>query len=402
MLIVGVLLFGVFFTSKTWMYDDTAIAQTPFHESVGGLNQTTIVLRSWEYNPENQIMEVTIETMHTGTDAVEPTFTFKAEGRDSNESYPAQKVYESDDKMVIQIEQVPENYHVVGLFITEHRDEEILKQEYKQHLMNDSDPATLTDGEIKKSELPEPEETILVGDYRKIDINHELVTKTDKAYKKETILAEMERIKNEISMLMDERIPFQEELISTLKKEKKSLKNEIKFETESEKLETKKDIQQKENAIQDAKKEIQKHQEKIKELRQKYQNREEKLNTLMDTKEETGQQRESKNDHSKTQANDKNTANNDANKKKDASKSTSSTKEKSSSEHDNKNHKKKPNKKKSESEKEGDSSSKNDNKDSKSDKNKPDKKKNQDMFMYAHCTPYIKNLYADCAPKAKN
>src|SRR5699024_12696984 len=70
-------LFGVFFTSKSWMYDASAIAQTPYNESINSLSQTTLILTSWEYNPKNQLMEVTIESDNTETDTAEKTLTIK-------------------------------------------------------------------------------------------------------------------------------------------------------------------------------------------------------------------------------------------------------------------------------------------------------------------------------------
>src|SRR5699024_7550543 len=76
-IITLIVFFGVIFTSISCMYDDSAIAQTPYNESINGLNQTTLILRSWEYNPKNQLLEVTIESVHTGTDAAEPAFTFE-------------------------------------------------------------------------------------------------------------------------------------------------------------------------------------------------------------------------------------------------------------------------------------------------------------------------------------
>src|SRR5699024_6583143 len=124
-------LFGVFFKSKSWMYDDSAIAQTQYNESNNGLSQTTFIIRICKYNQKNELMEVKNESVHTGTDAEEPTFMFEAKGKESKESYPAKKVYESDNVMVVHIENVPTEYHVIGLFVTEHRDDKILKQEYK-------------------------------------------------------------------------------------------------------------------------------------------------------------------------------------------------------------------------------------------------------------------------------
>ncbi|WP_180991517.1 hypothetical protein [Mammaliicoccus sciuri] len=263
------------------MYDDSAIAQTPYNESINGLNQTTLILRSWEYNPKNQLMEVTIETVHTGTDAAEPTFTFEAKGKESKETYPAKKVYESDNVMIIHIEHVPTEYRVIGLFVTEHRDDKILKQEYKRQLKNDSDVATTETDKVEMSDLPKAEDVIIVGDYREIEVNKNLVAKSDKEYQREAIVTDMERIKQEISTIIDENIPFQEELIAALTKEKTSLKNEMEFETKEEQSETEKEIEHKDNAISSAEEETEQYKSKVKELKKKYENREEKLDALL-------------------------------------------------------------------------------------------------------------------------
>src|SRR5699024_1918942 len=112
--------------------------------------------------------EVTIEREHTGTDVVEPTFTFEAKGKETKDTYPAHKVYESDDMMVIHIKNVPDNYHVIGLLVTAHRDNKILKQEYK-HKLKDHNDEIYTDTEMTvQSALSKTEEIIIVGNYYKI------------------------------------------------------------------------------------------------------------------------------------------------------------------------------------------------------------------------------------------
>lgn len=290
---------GVFFTSKYWMYDDSAIAQTDYDKPINGLNQTTLTLRSWEYNPTNHLMEVTIEREHTGTDAVEPTFTFEAKGKETKDTYPANKVYESDDIMVIHIENVPSNYHVIGLFVTEHRDSKILKQEYKKQFKDDNNEVTVDADKMEQSTLPKPEEVIIVGDYRKIKENKNLVIKSEKEYKKENIIEEMKRIKQEISLIIDESIPFEEELIDTLMKEKATLKGDMKYETEEEKDQTEKEIEQKENAIASAEEEIEQYKNHIQELKEKYESREAKLETLLHPERETEEEKPEKTDKNK-------------------------------------------------------------------------------------------------------
>jgi len=321
LLLVAGLAFGVFFTSETWMYDDSAIAQTSFNESINGLSQTTLTLRDWEYNPKNKLMEVTLERNHTGTDAVEPTFSFYAKEQHASQKYHAELVYQSDNNMVVQIEDVPESFQVIGLFVTEHRDQNILKQEYKKQLESKDGETTVTDQDIQESDLPEPEQVIIVGDYRKIDTNQSLVTKTDKGYKKESIMADMERTKQEINTIIEEDIPFQEDLITTLKEEKKSLEQDMAFETKEEQADTKREIEQKDKAIEEAKSEIEKLKKTVKELQDKYQNREEELNALTQNNDANKQQ-----EHDKVDADNATNDQQAANKNKQDKSNNSSTK----------------------------------------------------------------------------
>jgi len=344
LLLVAGLAFGVFFTSKTWMYDDSVIAQTSFNESIGGLSQTTLTLRDWEYNPKNKLMEVTLERNHTGTDAVEPTFSFYAKEQNESQKYNAELVYQSDNNMVVQIENVPESFQVIGLFVTEHRDQNILKQAYKKQLENKGDEITVTDQDIKESDLPEPEEVIVVGDYRKIDINQSLKTKTDKGYKKENIIADMERTKQEITTIIEEDIPFQEDLMTTLKEEKQSLKQDMAFETNEEQTNSKREIEQKDKAIEDAKNEIEKLKNKVKELRDKYRNREEKLNTLTQNNDDNKQQDNDKSDAKSTKKDQQAAPKNNQDKSNNGSKKSDEKNSKDSKKSSN--DEKKPDKKK--------------------------------------------------------
>src|SRR5690625_2065466 len=122
-------------------------------------------------------MKVTIEREHTGTDAVEPTFTFEAKGKETKDMYPAKKVYESDDIMVLHIENVPSSYHVIGLFVTEHRDSKILKEEDKKQFKDEHDKERTDADKMELSTHPKSEEVIIVGDDRKIKESKNLIIK---------------------------------------------------------------------------------------------------------------------------------------------------------------------------------------------------------------------------------
>src|SRR5690625_1105082 len=277
-----IILFAVFFTSKSWMYDDSVIAQTAYNEDIKGLDQTTLKLINWSYNPENQLMEIKLEKKHKGGDEIEPTFSLEAKAKESKETYATEKVYESDDVMVIHIEEVPHDYRVIGLFVNEHRDEKILQQQaYMEQELNGEYTDDVAKKNIKKSDLSKPKQVIIVGDYREIEEDRSLIVKSDEAYQQDNIELEMNRIRQEIITIMDDNIPLQKELIAKLQKEIYDLTGNLTYQTDNEKVETEKENEQKEDAIQNAKKKIESDKERLKDLRDQYHNREKKRDRLM-------------------------------------------------------------------------------------------------------------------------
>src|SRR5699024_1658134 len=115
--------------------------------------------------------------------------------------YQAKKVYESDDTMIVHINNVPTDYHVIGLFVTEHRDEKILKQEYQRQQKQNGKDVSFTANKVNENNLPTPEQVILVGDYREVEKNKGLKSKSDLDYKVENIRSEMKRISQQITMI---------------------------------------------------------------------------------------------------------------------------------------------------------------------------------------------------------
>lgn len=274
-----IVLFVVFFTSKLWMYDDNPNMQTPFNTDILGLDQTTLKLNRWEYNPEKKLMEVSIETIHTGTDVVKPTFTFEAKERDSLEEYPVKVVYEDDTNIVVQIENVPETYRIIGLFVYEHRDRKILENEARERYSLEGDTLNPEETETEL-ELPKPSEKILVGDYRSIKINTELETKDVIEYQIENVKREIKEVENQIKIIIEEKIPLQEELIVALEEEIETIKNDLEYQTKEEKEESESEIKSKNEAIGEAKKEINELKENINKLMEKREKLQEKLNSI--------------------------------------------------------------------------------------------------------------------------
>lgn len=281
------LLFVVFFTSKLWLYDDSAVMQTPLKKEITGLDQTTLVINKWEYNPDKEIMEVAFETIHNGDDFIRPTFTFMAREKDQKDEYPVKVVYKDKDNMVVQIANVPNKYRVVGLFVYEHRDKKILETEVKESMAMDNSYSDSDDTEIT---LPKPAETILIADYRKVKVNKELVTKNAIEYQKENITLEIDSLENEVKLILEEKIPLKENLISSLEQEIESLKSDLEYQVDEEQEETFNKISSNEDKIKDAKEEQKELLERVDKLNEKKEKLLEKLEFVISGNEENSKE----------------------------------------------------------------------------------------------------------------
>lgn len=253
------------------MYDDNSLMQTPFHTEINGLDQTTLILNKWEYNPKRELMEVSITTKHTGSDQVKPSFAFVAKEKDSLENYPVEVVYKDEENMVVQVKKVPKDFRVIGLFVQEKRDRMIVENEMKATLMESSGTLDQDEDEIVYK-APKPKELVIVGDYRKIKINKNLETKDPIDYQIEQINREIKQVEKELFSIEKDQIPLQQKLISSIEKEIDALEKNMEYQTEEEKQESMAEITAKKEAIENAKKdqeESQQEAEKLKEKREK-------------------------------------------------------------------------------------------------------------------------------------
>ncbi|MFS0646115.1 hypothetical protein [Siminovitchia sp. 179-K 8D1 HS] len=287
--------FITFFTSKAWMYDDNSIMQTPFHTEINGLDQTTLILNKWEYNPKRELMEVSITTKHTGSDQVKPTFSFVAKEKDSLESYPVEVVYKDEENMVVQVKKVPKDFRVIGLFVQEKRDQMIVENEMKATLMESSGTLDQDQNEIVYK-APKPKELVIAGDYRKIKINQNLETKDPIDYQTEQINREIKQVDKNLLALEKEQMPMQQKLISSIEKEIDTLEKTMEYQTEEEKQESMAEIIAKKEAIENAKKDQEESEQEAEKLKEKREKLYKKLESLRPDEEAKQIQIEKQND----------------------------------------------------------------------------------------------------------
>lgn len=257
--------FLLFFTSKWWLYDDAPIKQTPFHKEIVGLEQTTLILKKWSYNPNKSLMEVMLETKHTGADQVKPTFAFAAKASQTMDVYPVKVVYQQDNQFVLHISEVPKDYKIIGVFVKELRDPKILESAARDQLLAEK-------GSIDDSvelELPKPKEKIVVGDYREIQVDKTLSVKTKLGYQEEFISLEIAQLDRQIKTIETKQLPLQGEIIASIKNEIAQLESELIYQTEDEEQEVQQQIVKKKVAIENVNEKQKQYEQRIQTLQQK-------------------------------------------------------------------------------------------------------------------------------------
>lgn len=256
-LAVVTLLIVVFLSSKMWLPDDSRVMQTPFNSQLTGLSQTELMLKQWEYNPDSELMEVTIETKHTGQDIIKPTFTFSANDNTSLVEFPVRVVYDDDKTFVVQVSNVPNKYRVIDFYVKENRDEKILLQEaieqggsQKEGSQDQLDVSGNNDVIVKVKPL----ERILTGDYRKIIVNHTLQTKSATDYQVNNLMRDKQNMVKQIELINGTKIPFEEEVVALLNSEIEVIKANMEYETDEQKRESEMEISNKEGSIEESNK----------------------------------------------------------------------------------------------------------------------------------------------------
>jgi len=286
-IIAFVFLIVVFFTSKMWLYDDNPTQQTTFHVPIETLEQTKLMLTDWKYNHKKNFMEVVLEKEFSGEDNIPPSYEFDAVDTELDEEFPVKVMHETDNLFVIHINGVPEDYRFMELKVTEIRDEEVVRAEKEEELINSDNPII----DVDVDDLEDSNYVILLGDYREIEIDNSISLRSEIEYEISSVELEKELVEKEIKVIQDEKIPLEERFILEQENKVKELKRELKFSAGEEKEEIRTLITDREGKIVASFEKLDEYEEEVKVLEDKIKALDEKLEYL-----ESGEQDEKEGD----------------------------------------------------------------------------------------------------------
>ncbi|MEK5500994.1 hypothetical protein [Bacillus sp. FSL M8-0168] len=265
LIIFVLVLFTLFLSSKSFMFDDEPILQTEFDQPIPGLEHVNLILKKWEYNPSKKLMQVQLKTEEIGGEVFNPKLKFKAKEKGEINYLKVDVVFHQDEDYVVQIKGVPSDYKEVGLIVSEEQESSPL--EHGSLGVNEGDE-TSVGVQDKKDENKEEKTVVLRGDYRKIKENNKLKKKNRTEYVEDSIKEDLELKRTEIENL-EKSIPIQDGVIDQLNDEISKIKANKKYQTESEKAESDTEIQRRKISIEEVKRQKADMETKLKEAKEK-------------------------------------------------------------------------------------------------------------------------------------
>lgn len=251
--VVGALLL-LFLTSKLWLPSDVKVTSTTLGTALNTSVTTSVKLRSWVYSPTNHYMEITFDVDNTDNSQ---SIKFTPSARiDTARSVPlhAETVLSYNGTLVIQIKDVPTNWHYVSLWIKD----------------NLNTPVSADDSMSGAN---------FFGDIRAIKINDSLQPKTGLAYAVQSVVNQIENVNSQVKNY-NTQIQQEGADIDQLNFDIKGLKDNQKYQTADE-------VKASNSAINSKQSQIDTHKDNILKLKSQIQDCNDKLKKLNQKLEDT-------------------------------------------------------------------------------------------------------------------
>ncbi|HEX3018087.1 MAG TPA: hypothetical protein VHP31_09595 [Caproicibacter sp.] len=248
----------IFTTSKLWLPSDLQIENTNIGTEKNTSASTTLLLRSWQYNVTNQFMEITFDVKNSDSTQGIQFNPIAHTNRNKTAALKTDVAYCNDGLLVIQINDVPNSWDIISLWIKEQS--------------TDIDTGSSSQNEILNSESG----ANFLCDIREVTKNNSLKSQSKLLYSLKSIdnqiAAEKKSIADCNAQIDKENLEIQQ-----LNFDIQTIKENQKYQTQDEIKSSDSVIQNKTSSIDDLKNSIKsfqqqiiEHQAKVKKLSQKW------------------------------------------------------------------------------------------------------------------------------------
>ena len=267
------LLLAVFLTSKIWLPSDVSIQNTAIGTTLNTTESVGVRLQSWQYNPSTHFMEAAF-TYQNSDNLQNIKFTPTAHV-DTNKalSLSVTVPYEHNGYLVIQIQNVPQNWNVISLWIDSQQEQtvDLTQNDSGVEFHSSNTKTTMQQG------------ANFFCDFRKVVRNSSLKSQSSLYYSLKSIDNEISTVQSHIAQT-NKKIISANLSIQQLTSDITALNDNEKYQTAEEVKQSKDAIQSKTAQINDLKSSISQFRSDIKNDQLKLQKLRQKWNDTRDGK----------------------------------------------------------------------------------------------------------------------
>lgn len=236
-LIVAMYIF--FFNSKSFLPDASPVISTDINKFMY-LGGTRISISRWEYNPEKNFMEVELNYDDVdSTNGITTKLYFTAKPKSNiTRKLVVKTLITTDNIYILHIEDVPKNFEAIALKVSQ--DSGINNSDDGDDFSVDNIDKNMQSDTTNNNQIVN-NFTTLYCDYRKVKVNNNLKTETEKNYMIDITKREISTMKNNINVI-DKKVEDNKKLIAMCNKKINDLKDEFKYEIEEEQKSTTQEI----------------------------------------------------------------------------------------------------------------------------------------------------------------
>lgn len=232
-LIIAMYIF--FFNSKSFLPDASPVINTDINK-VMYLGGTRISISRWEYNPQKNFMEVELNYDDVdSTNGITTKLYFTAKPKsDITRKLVVKTLITTGNIYIIHIENIPKNFEAIALKVSQNSG--INNEEYTEDFSIDNIDKNMQNDSTDNNQIVN-NSTTLYCDYRKVKINNNLKTETQKNYIIDITKRQINTMKDNINII-DKKVEDNKKLIDMCNKKISDLKEQFKYEIEQEQKST--------------------------------------------------------------------------------------------------------------------------------------------------------------------
>ncbi|MBZ9609890.1 hypothetical protein G9F73_019375 [Clostridium estertheticum] len=233
-----IIVYFIFFNANSILPDNSTVMNSSLGKEVN-VGSTKFSINRWEYNKDKNFMEIELSYKDSG-DYIATKFDFSAKAKVNVKKQLAVKtMLNTDNIYIVQIENIPKNYEAIALKVSQNLGSNSNVNIDTSDISTEDFSSSTIDKSINNNndDAIKNDSITLYCDYRKVKINNDLKSETQKHYIINMSKTEIKNINNDV-ITIDNKIKSNDNIINIANEKINSLNSQLKYEIEAEQNKT--------------------------------------------------------------------------------------------------------------------------------------------------------------------